>query len=112
MRAIQHPAKENLQLPTVLHALSDPIRLRLVACLAGGEEQQCSALYGSMPKSTLSHHFKVLREAGIILQRAHGTRFLNSLRREDLNARFPGLLDAILHASRATPDITECAVCR
>ncbi|HEX8550970.1 MAG TPA: helix-turn-helix domain-containing protein [Abditibacteriaceae bacterium] len=111
MRTILHPPRETFELSNVLHALSDPIRLRLVVCLAGGEEQQCSALYGSLPKSTLSHHFKVLREAGILSQRAQGTSFLNSLRRDDLDARFPGLLDAVLNASREEAAV-PCESCR
>jgi DNA-binding transcriptional ArsR family regulator len=99
MRSPQHPEAAEISLSQVLHALSDPIRLRLVRCLSdAGVEQQCGALYNSMSKSTLSHHFKVLREAGVIFSRPEGTRFMNSLRREDLDARFPGLLDAVLKA--------------
>jgi len=84
----------------VLHALSDPQRLRIVARLAerGGEPCQCGAFGLDVTKSTLTHHFRVLREAGVISQVAVGTSKLNTLRREDLDARFPGLLDAVLGA--------------
>lgn len=85
-----------LSLPQVLHALSDPVRLNLVRKLADGGEQPCNALDLAVAKSTASHHFRVLREAGVIQQRPEGTQFMNSLRREDLAARFPGLLEAIL----------------
>lgn len=103
MRELGHPERESMKLETVLHALSDPTRLSLVACLAGGEERACNALYSSLPKSTLSHHFRVLREAGIIHQRTQGASTLNSLRRDDLDARFPGLLDAVLNACDVAP---------
>jgi DNA-binding transcriptional ArsR family regulator len=100
MRTPEHPSREEITLSQVLHALSDPIRLQLVRCLSeSSAEQQCGALYKSLSKSTLSHHFKVLRGAGIIFSRPEGTRFMNSLRREDLDARFPGLLDSVLNAT-------------
>lgn len=99
MRELHHPACGEMRLSQVLYALSDPIRLNIVGCLAGGEEQKCGALYSSLAKSTLSHHFKVLREAGLISMRAQGTSYMNSLRREELDARFPGLLEAVLKAS-------------
>ncbi|AVR96830.1 ArsR/SmtB family transcription factor [Pseudoduganella armeniaca] len=98
MRTRNHPAAADLTLPQVLHALSDPVRLGLVRKLADGGEQPCNALDLAVAKSTASHHFRVLREAGIILQRPEGTQFMNSLRREDLEARFPGLLEAVLRA--------------
>lgn len=99
MRIRNHPAADDLSLPQVLHALSDPVRLSLVRDLAGGGEQPCNALELAVAKSTASHHFRVLREAGIIRQRPEGTQYLNSLRREDLDRRFPGLLDAVLRAA-------------
>jgi DNA-binding transcriptional ArsR family regulator len=81
-----------------LYALSDPIRLQVVAELAETGEKACGTFNLEAPKPTLSHHFKVLREAGIIQIRTEGTQRLNSLRREDLEARFPGLLTAVLQA--------------
>jgi DNA-binding transcriptional ArsR family regulator len=96
---LHHPAKEDLELPAVLHALSDPQRLRIVRSLADSPgPRQCGSFGLAVTKSTLTHHFRVLREAGVIEQRQEGTARLNSLRREDLDERFPGLLDAVLGA--------------
>ena len=83
----------------MLHALSDPLRLALVQSLATKGEQACGTLNLAVAKSTASHHFRVLREAGVIQMRPDKTQFINSLRREDLDKRFPGLLDAILRAT-------------
>jgi DNA-binding transcriptional ArsR family regulator len=95
--ALHHPAKEDLDLPTVLQALSDPHRLRIVRLLADDPAPRACGGFGlDVSKSTCTHHFRVLREAGVILQREEGTSRLNSLRREELDERFPGLLDAVL----------------
>jgi DNA-binding transcriptional ArsR family regulator len=97
-----HPDRAELELPTVLHALSDPQRLRIVGKLAAHGDAYavpCSSFGLDVTKSTLTHHFRVLREAGIIHQEIQGTSKLNTLRREDLNARFPGLLDAVLDST-------------
>ena len=97
---IAHPRAEQLELGAVLHALSDPVRLRIVAKLARSEgDHTCGSFALPVTKSTCTHHFKVLREAGVIQQRAQGTTRLNRLRREDLEARFPGLLDCVLKAA-------------
>ena len=97
---IAQPARSELELAAVLHALSDPMRLRIVAALAATDEQPSFGAFDlPVTKSTCTHHFKVLREAGVISQRQHGTARLNSLRREDLDARFPGLLDSVLRAA-------------
>jgi DNA-binding transcriptional ArsR family regulator len=100
LRNLHHPRIEELTLPDVLHALSDPVRLQIVRSLAERDEQSCSAVEASVSKSTLSHHFKVLREAGVTHTRANGTHRLVSLRRSELEERFPGLLDSVLEASR------------
>jgi DNA-binding transcriptional ArsR family regulator len=95
--AIVHPTRSELELSAVLHALSDPVRLMIVAELSKcGQECTCGSFELPVTKSTCTHHFKVLREAGLIVQRQRGTTRLNALRREDLEARFPGLLDTIL----------------
>ena len=94
---LAHPDPAAIDLTAVLHALSDPMRLRIVAKLAAdGGEHTCSSFDLPIVKSTCTHHFKVLREAGLIRQRVIGTKRVNSLRREDVEARFPGLLDAVL----------------
>ncbi len=93
---LPHPARDEFELATVLRALSDPIRLRIVSMLASGEERTCCSFELPVVKSTGTHHFRVLREAGVIRQRVEGKTRLSALRREDLEARFPGLLDAVL----------------
>ena len=90
-----------LDLGTVLHALSDPIRLRMVAQLADGNEHTCGSFGLPIAKSTCSHHFRVLREAGVVAQRIDGKCRLNRLRSEELDQRFPGLLAAVLQAREA-----------
>jgi DNA-binding transcriptional ArsR family regulator len=96
---VPHPARDELDLAAVLHALSDPVRLEIVAGLAEGDERACGSFDVGVTKSTCTHHFRVLREAGLIRQRQQGTMRLNSLRRDDLEARFPGLLGTILKAA-------------
>lgn len=100
MKTQRHPAKKEISLTGVLYALSDPVRLSIVRSLARRGEQTCCAFDVPVAKSTLSHHFKVLRETGVIAQRPEGTAYINQLRREDLDALFPGLLDAVLKAPR------------
>ena len=96
MRAAAHPELRGVELAAVLHALSDPVRLEIVSRLADHEEHACGCLCQSVSKSTLSHHLKVLREAGLTQTRADGTARLVSLREVELESRFPGLLDAVL----------------
>jgi DNA-binding transcriptional ArsR family regulator len=87
------------RLDKVLHALSDPVRLGIVLQLSRQGECSCAALDGGRPKSTVSHHFRVLREAGLVQTRIQGVTHLNTLRRQNLDAAFPGLLAAILAAA-------------
>jgi DNA-binding transcriptional ArsR family regulator len=94
-----HPEQHEIELAAVLHALSDPMRLRIVAGLAAEDKRTCGSFDLPVTKSTCTHHFRVLREAGVIRQRLEGTTRLNSLRREDLDTRFPGLLDSVLAAA-------------
>ncbi len=83
----------------MLAALADPVRRAIVLQLAHGHsDQACIAFDLPVSKSTSTHHFRVLREAGIIEQRYEGTAILSSLRHDDLAARFPGLLDAVIAA--------------
>jgi DNA-binding transcriptional ArsR family regulator len=100
MRTIHHPAVEEVALSQVLYALSDPVRLRVVRQLALDGEATCSALDCGRPKSSMSHHFRVLREAGLVRTRTDGPAHMNDLRRDEIDRRFPGLLTAVLAAER------------
>ena len=99
---LPHPDIADLTLTDVLFALSDPARLQIVRDLADGplEMAQCGATNPALPKSTKSHLMKVLREAGVIRNEPRGRERLVSLRREELDATFPGLLDSILGSAR------------
>ena len=96
MREPHHPSRSELELPDVLHALSDPARLAIVRHLSSRDECACGGFESTLSKATLSHHYRVLREAGLVHTRPDGRKRLLSLRRDDLEARFPGLLDAVL----------------
>lgn len=110
---LHHPDRDEIRIADVLHALSDPQRLSIVCRLAGDRApRRCGAFGLDVTKSTLTHHFRVLREAGVIHQHEEGTARMNSLRREDLDARFPGLLDAVLAAAEARGDADERAGAR
>lgn len=98
MRALHHPARDDIKLSDIFYALSDPTRQGIVKELAHKTVTNCKSFEFGVAKSTLSHHLKVLRESGLTQTRQHGTMTCVSLRREDLDARFPGLLDAILGA--------------
>jgi DNA-binding transcriptional ArsR family regulator len=91
-----------LDLATILHALSDPVRLQIVSQLADGGERTCGSLDLPVAKSTCSHHFRVLREAGVVAQRVDGKCRFNRLRADELEQRFPGLLGAVLLAQGQT----------
>jgi DNA-binding transcriptional ArsR family regulator len=97
----QLPTRDELKLEAVLHALSDPQRLTIVRSLAEDPTPRPCGSFGlDVSKSTKTHHFRVLREAGLISQRVEGTSRMSTLRRDDLDARFPGLLDAVLTSER------------
>jgi DNA-binding transcriptional ArsR family regulator len=96
MRRFHHPPITAVALTQVLHALSDPVRLEIVRTLARGGEKTCAELDGGRPKSSMSHHFRVLRECGVVRTRNEGVTHFNSVRVEELEKRFPGLLKAIL----------------
>jgi len=99
---LYHPDRDEIELAGVLHALSDPHRLHIVRLLAGEDAPvPCGSIKLDVSKSTATHHFRVLREAGVIQQSPTGTTKLTTLRRADLDARVPGLLDAVLAASPA-----------
>lgn len=84
----------------VLHALADPVRLEIVQQLHTSGEKSCGMFGLDMPKSSLSHHFSVLRKSGIIVSKTQGTIIMNRLQRKELDARFPGLLKSVLGGAR------------
>jgi DNA-binding transcriptional ArsR family regulator len=96
--ALIHPPPEDFAVLDILHALSDPTRMTVVLTLRASPERACGTFPVDVAPSTLTHHFRVLREAGIIRQREDGNRRWTTLRGEELEARFPGLLDAIATA--------------
>lgn len=100
MREPHHPPRAELELASVLHALSEPARLAIVRHLATESECSCGRFDSELSKATLSHHYRVLRECGVIKSRPDGRKRLLSLRRDDLNDRFPGLLEAVLSEAR------------
>jgi DNA-binding transcriptional ArsR family regulator len=100
---LHHPERSEIELPAVLHALSDPHRLEIVRRLAeNSDPRPCGSFGFDISKSTMTHHFRILRESGVIRQERQGTTKLTELRREDLDTRFPGLLDAVL-SSKPVP---------
>ncbi|WP_405896554.1 helix-turn-helix domain-containing protein [Streptomyces sp. NBC_00727] len=104
-RTLAHPAREDIRLEAVLHALSDPVRLCVVRELAAAEgELTCSCFDLPVTKSTTTHHFRVLRESGIVRQTYRGTAKMNGLRRDALEELFPGLLDRVLEAAAREAD--------
>jgi DNA-binding transcriptional ArsR family regulator len=104
MAQFTHPNLNDVPLASVLHALSDPTRLAIVRKLdtdrgAKGEGLSCScAAPEGLPRATMSNHFTILRNAGLVEARKQGTMVIHRLRRDDVDVRFPGLLDAVLHA--------------
>src|SRR5882757_11141049 len=103
MRPLFHPSVEEVSVEAILHALSDPIRVAIFSEIVGSEcSRSCSNFLNvsekDIPKSTLSQHFKVLREAGLIRGERHGVEMRNTSRCAELEGRFPGLILAIVKA--------------
>lgn len=98
MRELFHPQKDQLNLSAVLDALGDPIRLNIIKNISDQGETTCACCNIDLEKSALSHHFKVLRESGLINVRLEGVQRFLSIRTDDLNDRFPGLIDVILNS--------------
>jgi DNA-binding transcriptional ArsR family regulator len=100
--SIEVPSLDEIDGLTVLQALSDPVRLEIVRQLSicpGSSELKCSQIELPVTKSTASHHFKILLAAGLVSSREQGTSKFMSLRRNELDERFPGLLDSVLRAT-------------
>jgi len=97
MSSFPHPTPDEFALPQVLYALGDPTRLAIVSKLAECEGLSCGDVCCTIPRSTLTHHLKILREAGLVSTEKQGQTHINSLRKTDLEHRFPGLLSTILH---------------
>ncbi|SFR27972.1 DNA-binding transcriptional regulator, ArsR family [Lentzea waywayandensis] len=101
-RTVEHPELSEVTLQQALEALADPVRRMVVCQLArAGGEKGCGTFETPVSDSTLTHHFTVLREAGVIRQHYRGTTKLNSLRTAEMEARFPGLLPAVVTAAEA-----------
>jgi DNA-binding transcriptional ArsR family regulator len=101
MRPLFHPSVEDVTVEAILHALSDPVRVAIFADIIGkGCSQNCSTFANvsekPIPKSTLSQHFKALREAGLIRGERQGVEMQNTSRCQEIDKRFPGLLGAIV----------------
>jgi DNA-binding transcriptional ArsR family regulator len=99
VRPLHHPKRDEIELVSVLSALGHPLRLQAVTVLADADECICGAIIPEVPKSTMTTHWRVLRESGVTWERPEGRKIALRLRREDLDARFPGLLDSVLKDS-------------
>ncbi|MEV0411980.1 helix-turn-helix domain-containing protein [Streptomyces sp. NPDC050448] len=93
---LTHPCAEHLELAEVLAALGHPVRLEIVRKLASAEETFCGEVVPGLPRSSVTHHLRTLREGGVIRQRPQGRKLYLTLRRADLELRFPGLLELVL----------------
>jgi DNA-binding transcriptional ArsR family regulator len=100
MRPLFHPTAAEVTLQGLLYALSDPDRLELFRKLASGPVNCINCAPVQMPKSSLSRHMRILREAGLIRSERKATELVNCARTDEIEARFPGLLGAILAAPR------------
>src|SRR3984893_3088088 len=103
MSPLFHPSIEDVRLDAVLYALSDPVRVAIFKEIAAADRAQTCRAFScvgerTIPKSSLSQHFKLLREAGLIRSERHGVELRNSPRCEEIEGRFPGLILAILNA--------------
>jgi len=104
LKILYHPDRSEIKLPNVLYALSDPVRLLIVAEILKSTERTCGDIDVPVVKSTLSHHVRTLREAGVVRTRVQGTQRFMSIRTEDLEDRFPGLFSAIMSAYQSSDE--------
>ena len=98
VKLVSHPDIQDLNLAKVLQALGDPVRLVLVRMLAAEKDLSCGALCLGRPKSSMSHHFKIMIEAGLLRVDVAGNTHHNNLRLDDLESRFPGLMQSVLRS--------------
>ena len=97
MREWKHPKLNQVELTDVMYALSDPARLEIIRMMAeAGHPLSCGVLTAGRPKSSMSHHFKILRASGLVETHIEGKEHLNSLRLAEVEKRFPGVLKAVL----------------
>lgn len=100
MRQIKHPNIEQVELTDIMYALSDPTRIEIVTLLAkAGKKLTCGEVDLNRPKSSMSHHFKILRSAGLVETVIEGTEHMNSLRLDEIEQKFPGVLSSVIKAS-------------
>lgn len=100
MRQIKHPNIEQVELTDIMYALSDPTRIEIVTLLAkAGRKLTCGEVDLNRPKSSMSHHFKILRSAGLVETVIEGTEHMNSLRLSEIEQKFPGVLSSVIKAS-------------
>jgi DNA-binding transcriptional ArsR family regulator len=103
MRPLFHPSIQDITVEGIMHALSDPVRVAIFRDIAMAQcSQNCTAfshvIHKDIPKSTLSQHFKILREAGLIRGERKGVEVQNTARCSEIDQRFPGLIAAIVNA--------------
>jgi DNA-binding transcriptional ArsR family regulator len=114
MRPLFHPSIDDIRLEAILHALSDPVRVQIFSDIAGAACAQTCQAFTSVndrviPKSSLSQHFKVLREAGLIHSERQGVEMHNTSRCAEVDERFPGLVAAIINAHRIEAEAKDAA---
>ena len=115
MRPLFHPSVEDVTVEAILHALSDPVRVAIFAQIVGSDcSHNCSNFLNvsekTIPKSTLSLHFKILREAGLIRGERRGVEMHNTSRCSEVDKRFPGLIAAIVNAHNVQSEGTTRAI--
>jgi len=106
-RSFIHPAAKDISLDALLHALSDPERRKIVGNLLKNDGMRCNKACSDLPPSTISFHYKVLRDAGLIHSEKKGIEVINTLRFEEVEKRFPGLLAAIIDHCKTTRKTRE-----
>ncbi|MGV3523739.1 MAG: ArsR/SmtB family transcription factor [Candidatus Sericytochromatia bacterium] len=101
-RTFTHPASQEITLDGILYALSDPIRRSIVSKLLHADRLSCTKACTNLPPSTISFHHKILRESGLIRSEKIGVAVINSVRQDEIESRFPGLLQSILQYHPST----------